>query len=104
MYDADEPAAQRIAPTSLDPADWEAFRAQAHRMLDDMVDFLAGVRSRPVWQPVPDGVKARLAEPVPVAPTPLADVYAQFRDLILPYATGNIHPGFLGWVHGSGTP
>jgi glutamate/tyrosine decarboxylase-like PLP-dependent enzyme len=31
-------------------------------------------------------------------------VYDQFRELILPYATGNVHPGFLGWVHGSGTP
>ncbi len=23
---------------------------------------------------------------------------------ILPYATGNTHPGFMGWVHGGGTP
>ena len=91
-------------PARLDPADWDEFRAQAHRMLDDMVDFLAGVRSRPVWQPVPDDVKRRLLEPVPTGPTPLARVYDDFRELILPYATGNIHPGFLGWVHGSGTP
>ena len=21
----------------------------------------------------------------------------------LPYATGNVHPGFMGWVHGGGT-
>ena len=78
MYDADDPTAQKKAetpaaqaPTSLDPADWDAFRAQGHRMLDDMVDFLAGVRERPVWQKVPDAVKARLAEPVPVGSTPL---------------------------------
>jgi glutamate/tyrosine decarboxylase-like PLP-dependent enzyme len=113
MFDADDPAAppdakdtttRAAAAPSLDPADWDAFRAQAHRMLDDMVDFLAGVRDRPVWQPVPDAVKARLAAALPVAPTPLDQVYAEFKDLILPYATGNIHPGFLGWVHGSGTP
>jgi glutamate/tyrosine decarboxylase-like PLP-dependent enzyme len=106
MYDAEPPAAPlaKTDATSLDPADWDAFRAQAHRMLDDMVDFLAGVRARPVWQPVPDDVKRRLAEPVPTGPTPLDEVYNQFRELILPYATGNIHPGFFGWVHGSGTP
>jgi len=92
------------APASLDPADWAAFRAQSHRMLDDMIDFLAEVRSRPVWQRVPEAVKRQLAEPVPVAPTPLTEVYDQFRAQILPYATGNIHPGFFGWVHGSGTP
>ena len=23
---------------------------------------------------------------------------------ILPYAAGNVHPGFMGWVHGGGTP
>ena len=22
---------------------------------------------------------------------------------ILPYAAGNVHPGFMGWVHGGGT-
>jgi glutamate/tyrosine decarboxylase-like PLP-dependent enzyme len=104
MFDAEDPAAKVAVPTSLDPADWDAFRAQAHRMLDDMVDFLAEVRTRPVWQPVPDSVKQQLAEPVPAAPTPLAEVYRQFQERILPYATGNLHPGFLGWVHGSGTP
>ena len=105
MFDHEPPSAKPATEsTSLDPADWDAFRAQSHRMLDDMIDFLAEVRSRPVWQPVPETVKQRLAEPVPTAPSALADVYQQFRELILPYATGNIHPGFLGWVHGSGTP
>jgi len=23
---------------------------------------------------------------------------------ILPFAVGNVHPGFMGWVHGGGTP
>ena len=38
---------QPIQPTSLDPADpaaWEAFRAQAHRMLDDMIGHLRTLR------------------------------------------------------------
>jgi hypothetical protein len=23
---------------------------------------------------------------------------------VLPFAAGNVHPGFMGWVHGGGTP
>jgi glutamate/tyrosine decarboxylase-like PLP-dependent enzyme len=30
-------------------------------------------------------------------------VYRQFADFVVPYATGNVHPGFMGWVHGGGS-
>jgi aromatic-L-amino-acid decarboxylase len=89
---------------TLDPPDWEAFRATGHRMLDDMIDFLRDVRERPAWQPVPAAAKATLAGPLPTGPTPLGAIYDDFRTAVLPYAVGNIHPGFVGWVHGSGTP
>lgn len=89
---------------SLDPEDWEAFRSAGHRMLDDMIDFLRDVRARPAWQAPTAEAKARIAAPLPEAPTPLPAIYEDFREAILPFATGNIHPGFVGWVHGSGTP
>jgi hypothetical protein len=41
---------------SLDPKDWEEFRHFAHGILDDSIDYLAGVRERAVWQPVPESV------------------------------------------------
>ncbi len=88
----------------LDPADWEAFRTSAHRALDDAVDFLRDVRERPVWRPVPDEVKARFQQPLPHDPQPFPDVYDEFTQTILPYATGNIHPRWWAWVHGTGTP
>ncbi|MGZ3521422.1 MAG: pyridoxal phosphate-dependent decarboxylase family protein [Vulcanimicrobiaceae bacterium] len=88
----------------LDPADWQTFRAQAHRALDDALDYLQTVRERPVWRAVPDEVKARLREPLPEDASTFESVYRQFAELIMPYATGNIHPRFFGWVHGSGTP
>ena len=91
-------------PESLDPGDWTAFRAEAHAMLDDALDLVAGVRQRPVWQAVPDAVKAELAAPSPLGPTSLATVCEDARRLILPYATGNTHPRFFGWVHGAGSP
>ncbi|MBS0531096.1 MAG: aspartate aminotransferase family protein [Proteobacteria bacterium] len=88
---------------TLDPDNWDALRAQGHRMLDDMFDHIAGVRDRPVWQPIPAQTRARFRSPLPHAPTDLGDVYREFSDHIAPYATGNIHPGFMGWVHGGGS-
>ncbi|MDX1624010.1 MAG: pyridoxal-dependent decarboxylase [Gemmatimonadota bacterium] len=88
---------------TLDPADWDAFRETAHRMLDDMIDWLESVRDRPAWRPVPDHVKARFEAAVPRDGSPLDAVYEEFRESILPYPTGNLHPRFWGWVRGAGT-
>src|SRR3984957_20517467 len=92
------------AAPNLDPDDWEAFRAASRRALDDMVDFLKTVRERPVWQPAPPEVVREFRSPLPTAPEDLDAVLADFSTLIRPYATGNLHPLFLGWVHGAGTP
>jgi glutamate/tyrosine decarboxylase-like PLP-dependent enzyme len=86
----------------LDPKDWAAFRAQGHRMLDDMVDYLEQIRERPVWQPMPSEVRARFRGQLPVAPSDLSAVHEEFLRDILPYSNGNVHPGFMGWVHGGG--
>jgi glutamate/tyrosine decarboxylase-like PLP-dependent enzyme len=32
------------------------------------------------------------------------ELHAIFMQRILPYTVGNVHPGFMGWVHGGGTP
>jgi glutamate/tyrosine decarboxylase-like PLP-dependent enzyme len=90
------------AGPELDPEDWPAFRAQAHRMLDDILDYVAGIRARPVWTPVPEASAEALREPLPVAGEPLEAVHARFMDHVLPHATGNVHPMFMGWVHGGG--
>ena len=58
-------AAQVEANESLDPADWESFRAQAHLMLDDMLGYIEKIRERPVWQPIPEAVRARFLSPAP---------------------------------------
>jgi aromatic-L-amino-acid/L-tryptophan decarboxylase len=87
---------------SLDPQNWDEIRAQGHRMLDDMIDYVANIRERPVWKPIPDDVRARFHARVPHQPSDLGKVYREFTDFIVPYATGNVHPGFMGWVHGGG--
>lgn len=91
-------------PTSLDPQDWEGLRQQGHRMLDDMLDYLQNIRQRPVWQPAPEQVRERFSAALPVEETDLAAVHQRFLDDVLPYAVGNAHPGFMGWVHGGGSP
>lgn len=89
---------------SLDPSDWDGFRALGRRMVDDMLTYQQTVRERAPWQPVPEAVRARLEEPLPRVGMPLEEVYESFRRDILPYPTGNAHPRFFGWVMANGTP
>ncbi|MES2185364.1 MAG: aminotransferase class V-fold PLP-dependent enzyme [Pseudomonadota bacterium] len=89
---------------SLDPQDWAALRAQGHAMLDDMFGYLENIRERPVWQPIPAEVRSSFRDPLPAAPTDIATAHARFMEQVLPYAVGNAHPRFMGWVHGGGTP
>lgn len=71
-------------------------------MLDDILDYVEHIRERPVWQPIPDDVRAHFRAAAPTAPTDLGAVHDEFMRYILPFATGNTHPGFMGWVHGGG--
>ncbi len=89
---------------SLDPADWDAFRGTAHRMVDDMLAHLMTLPQQPVWQPAPDSAKALIRTPLPAHGDELDTVYDTFRRAVLPYGSGNTHPGFMGWVQGAGTP
>lgn len=89
---------------TLDPENWQDFRLQGHRMLDDMFDYLENLRDRPVWQPIPGEVKAVFERAMPKEPGDLTAAHEVFMQDILPYAIGNAHPGFMGWVHGGGTP
>jgi glutamate/tyrosine decarboxylase-like PLP-dependent enzyme len=90
--------------TSLDPDDWTAFKAEAHGALDRALERLRQVGEGPVWRPTPDAVRARLATSLPRAPRPMAEVLAEVEALIAPFVVGNIHPRFVGWAQGAGTP
>jgi glutamate/tyrosine decarboxylase-like PLP-dependent enzyme len=73
-------------------------------MLDDMLDYTEHIRDRPVWQPIPRSVRETFRQPLPQEPADLAALHRCFMQQILPYSVGNAHPGFMGWVHGGGTP
>ncbi len=93
-----------VEPADLDPDDWDAFRSDAHRMLDAIIDYTRDIRARPVWQKMPDAVRARFNDKLPRSGQELGAVCNEFLNFILPYANGNPHPRFMGWVQGGGNP
>ena len=89
--------------TTLDPSDWEELRKQSHLMLDDMLDYVSGIRQRPVWQAPTVAVERVFKAPLPTQSQSLSETHESFMKNVLPYAIGNAHPGFMGWVHGGGS-
>jgi glutamate/tyrosine decarboxylase-like PLP-dependent enzyme len=87
---------------SLDPENWEEARRSFHAAIDDCIDWLRDIREKPVWTETPPAVRTALTQPAPAEPVPLDKLVATFRRDLLPYATGNLHPRFFGWVHGAG--
>ncbi|MDE3154167.1 MAG: cytochrome D ubiquinol oxidase subunit I [Acidobacteriota bacterium] len=73
-------------------------------MLDDMFDYLEHIRERPVWQPIPRAVRRAFDEPLPRQATSVEALHTAFLRDVVPFAVGNAHPGFMGWVQGGGTP
>lgn len=89
---------------TLDPDDWNELRQLGHKMLDDMLTYLETVGERPVWQPMPSEVQKSFKTPLPVQGADAEEVYEEFKQHVMPYNMGNIHPRFWGWVMGNGTP
>ena len=89
---------------TLDPADWAEFRALAHRMVDETLEHLQGIREEPAWREMPDEVRASFDEALPVEGMGDEAAYEEFAERVRPYPNGNIHPRFWGWVQGQGTP
>lgn len=100
MDAAQEPLGM-VAEETLDPSDWADVQALSHRIVDDALAYLRDVRDRPVWQEMPGDVKAFFTAPLPRSPSPLADVYGEVAEKVMPYPMGNIHPRFWSWYMGS---
>jgi aromatic-L-amino-acid decarboxylase len=86
---------QATEGTRLDPDDWDGFRQQVHALLDICIDRLASAGDHP-WRPVPEDFAAAIGLDAP------RDAMETLADTILPAGTGNTHPAFFGWVHGTG--
>lgn len=95
---------QPPAPAAtLDPPDWDHFRAVAQEALSHALDRLQHAGEGPVWRATPEDVRARFAAPLPRGGRDLAAVVADVETFIAPYVVGNTHPRFFGWAHGAGT-
>lgn len=73
-------------------------------MLDDLFDHLTNLRQSPVWQKMPVEIRDDLKLSLPEQPTDLDALYRDYQSLVQPYTVGNLHPRFMGWVHGGGNP
>jgi aromatic-L-amino-acid decarboxylase len=76
----------------------EEFRASAHRAVDLLADYLAGVERYAVFPPVEPGALRRLFPAAPPDdPESIDSILADIPDLILPNVTHWQHPGFLAY-------
>src|SRR4051812_37342211 len=90
--------------TGLDPANWDDIKTLGHQMIDDMVDYLKNIGERKPYTPVPQQTKDEFKKPLPHQPGDIFEIYEEFKQHILPYPAGNIHPKYFSWVQGTGTP
>src|SRR5258706_11342822 len=91
-----------IAEEHVDPPDWADLQAFSHGVIDDAIGYLRDIRERPVWQEMPAAVRRFFDGSLPQSPTPLAEVYRDVTEKVMPYPMGNIHPRFWAWYMGSG--
>ena len=86
-------------------AELRDFRRAGRALVDGVADHLAALPSRPVWQPLPDTLRERLLGlPLPERAATLDDLVATALREVLPYAMGNGHPAFFGWVNPPPSP
>jgi aromatic-L-amino-acid/L-tryptophan decarboxylase len=84
----------------LGTGDLEEFRQAGHALVDAVADYLAALPEAPVWQHMPDDLRAEiLSLPLPDGPTGIGSLAETMARDVLPYAMGNGHPAFFGWVN-----
>lgn len=87
---------------SLDP---EAFRRQAHQVVDWMADYLGRVGTLPVQPGLePGAIRAQLPADAPDAPEPFERIVEDFERLIVPGITHWGHPGFFAYFPANNSP
>ena len=99
--DTPRDASTEAAEETLDPENWADVQAVSHRIIEDSIAYLRGVRDRPVWREMPSEVRGFFESLLPRSASPLSEVYAQVAENVMPYPMGNIHPRFWSWYMGA---
>jgi glutamate/tyrosine decarboxylase-like PLP-dependent enzyme len=85
--------------------DADEFRKLGYRAVDMAVSYIYGIREEPVFRPMSPDERRELMEvewsPAGADPDSLLD---EFQAKILPFAMGNGHPRFFGWVNSPPAP
>jgi aromatic-L-amino-acid decarboxylase len=88
------------ATRQLGTGDLEEFRQTGHGLVDAVAGYLGALPGRPVWQPLPDDLRRELLSlRLPDGPTSFGSLAGTMTRDVLPYAMGNGHPAFFGWVN-----
>ena len=86
----------------MDP---EQFRRAAHRIVDWIADYRAGVAALPVASQVePGSVRAQLPASPPEEPEPFDAIFADLDAIIVPGLSHWQHPRFFGYFPSNGEP
>jgi glutamate/tyrosine decarboxylase-like PLP-dependent enzyme len=51
---------------------------------------------------MPPQIRERWSSAAPEWGQNFSDIYREFKQFVVPYALGSVHPGFMGWAHGGG--
>lgn len=83
----------------------DAFRKQAHTMVDWMADYLENVSQYPVSPDVlPGRIRAQIPSQAPEQAEPFEDIFVDFEQVILPGMTHWQHPAFFGYFPANSSP
>jgi len=87
-----------VVPSDLGDMDPEAFRRDAHRVVDWIADYLAGSDRYPVLSQVkPGAIAAALPSHAPARGEPFDAIFADFERVLIPGITHWNHPGFFAY-------
>jgi aromatic-L-amino-acid decarboxylase len=85
--------------------DIEEFRRQGHRMVDWMADYLANVEDLPVRAQCPPGsIAEQLSVAPPLAGEAMDDIFADFKNVVMPGMTHWQHPRFMAYFPANSSP
>ncbi len=83
----------------------ESFRRHGHELIDWLADYYTTIESRPVASQVaPGAIRLSLPASAPDAPESFDQIFADFREQILPGITHWGHPGWFAYFPSNASP